>query len=89
MLVPKALNARSSIEVIVFLHGFTEDRGRPYAGWRELVDPKPSTAGLEDVLKERLPRLRQGIDGRRRPRSATSRSTRWSSSSRRATGRSS
>jgi hypothetical protein len=63
VLVPKALNARSSIEVIVFLHGFTEDRGRPYAGWRELVDPKPSTAGLEDVLKERLPRLRQGIDG--------------------------
>ena len=63
VLVPKALNARSSIEVIVFLHGFTEDRGRPYAGWRELVDPKPSTAGPEDVLKERLPRLRQGIDG--------------------------
>ena len=63
VLVPKALNARSSIEVIVFLHGFTEDTGRPYAGWRELVDPKPSTEGLGAVLKERLPRLRQGISG--------------------------
>ena len=62
VLVPEALNADASIEVIVFLHGFTEDRGRPYAGWRELVDPKPPTAGLGKVLEERLPRLRQGVD---------------------------
>jgi hypothetical protein len=62
VLVPMALDARASIEVIVFLHGFTEGRFRPYAGWRELVDPKPKTDDLDDVLKERLPRLRQGVD---------------------------
>ena len=62
VLVPAALDATKSIEVMVFLHGWTEGRHRPYAGFRELVDPKPSTDKLSDALKERLPRLRQGID---------------------------
>jgi hypothetical protein len=62
VLVPKTLDARGAIEVIVFLHGFTEGVHRPYAGWRELVDPQPSTVGLDATLRERLPRLRQGVD---------------------------
>ena len=62
VLVPAALDATGSIEVVVFLHGFTEGVHRPYAGYRQLVDPKPSTDGLSDALKERLPRLRQGVD---------------------------
>ena len=62
VLVPDALDATGSIEVVVFLHGFTEGTFRPYAGWRQLVDPKPKTAGLGKVLEERLPRLRQGVD---------------------------
>jgi hypothetical protein len=62
VLVPAALDATGSIEVIVVLHGFTEGLHRPYAGWRELVDPKPPTAGQGKTLEERLPRLRQGID---------------------------
>jgi hypothetical protein len=53
VLVPAALDATGSIEVIVFLHGFTEGLHRPYAGWRELVDPKPTTGPG---------RLRGGID---------------------------
>ena len=64
VLVPAALDATASIEVIVFLHGFTEGLHRPYAGWRELVDPKPPTAGQGKVLEERLPRLRQGVDAK-------------------------
>jgi hypothetical protein len=52
VLVPDALNAAKPIEVMVFLHGWTEDaRTRPYAGWRTL-DTKP--AGLGD--------LRRGVD---------------------------
>ena len=62
VLVPAALDATGSIEVVVFLHGFTEGRFRPYAGWRQLVDPKPKTSDLSAELQERLPRLRQGID---------------------------
>jgi hypothetical protein len=31
VLVPEALNADASIEVIVFLHGFTEGESRPHA----------------------------------------------------------
>jgi hypothetical protein len=64
VLVPAALDATGSIEVVVFLHGFTEGLHRPYAGWRELVDPKPPTAGQGKTLEERLPRLRQGLDAK-------------------------
>ncbi len=62
VLVPAGLDATAPIEVLVFLHGWTEGLHRPYAGWRELVDPKPSTDKLGDSLKERLPRLRHGLD---------------------------
>jgi hypothetical protein len=54
VLVPDALDATQPIEVLVFLHGFTEHAGRPYAGWRTLTDSAPSA----DPLK----RLRQGVD---------------------------
>ena len=41
----------------------TEGRHRPYAGWRQLVEPEAVDRGdLSAALKERLPRLRQGID---------------------------
>ena len=57
VLVPKALDARKSIEVVVFLHGFTEDPStRPFAGWRALTDPPPKGAGA------RLKQWRQGVD---------------------------
>jgi hypothetical protein len=62
VLVPAGLDAKQSIEVAVFLHGWTEGLHRPYAGYRELVDPKPSTADQSRALQERLPRLRQGLD---------------------------
>ena len=52
VLVPAELDATGSIEVLVFLHGHTEGLHRPYAGWRELVEPKPAGP------------LRQGIDAK-------------------------
>ncbi len=54
VLVPDGLDATQPIEVVVFLHGFTEDASRPFAGWRELSPPA--------TRNERLIRLRQGID---------------------------
>ena len=89
VLVPAALDATGSIEVVVFLHGFTEGIHRPYAGYRQLVDPKPSTDGLSDALKERLRACARASTRPTPRRSATSRSTRWSSSWRRAVRRSS
>ena len=62
VLVPAALDAGKPIEVAVFLHGHTEDRGRPYAGYRTLVDPAPSTKGQKPWLAEQLKRFRQGVD---------------------------
>lgn len=62
VLVPEALDATGSIEVIVFLHGFTEGLHRPYAGWRTLVNPKPPTDPRDPALAERLGRLRQGLN---------------------------
>ena len=62
VLVPNGLDATKKIEVLVFLHGFTEHSGRPYAGWRTLTDPSPSTAGMKKKEAERLKRLRQGVD---------------------------
>jgi hypothetical protein len=61
VLVPAELKPAASIEVVVFLHGYTEGTFRPYAGWRAL-DTNPSVAGMGKELEERLPRLRQGID---------------------------
>jgi hypothetical protein len=59
VLVPGGLDATKKIEVLVFLHGFTEDSGRPYAGWRTLTDPPKGTKRDET---ERLKRLREGLD---------------------------
>jgi hypothetical protein len=53
VLVPAALDATGSIEVVVFLHGFTEGLHRPYAGWRQLVEKKPAKGPGH---------LRQGVD---------------------------
>jgi hypothetical protein len=56
VLVPEALDATKPIEVMVFLHGFTEDESiRPFAGWRAL-DNQPSGAG--PLMKS----WRQGVD---------------------------
>ena len=55
VLVPAALDATKPIEVVVFLHGFTEGAHRPYAGLRAL-DPAPQGAGAK------LTSLRTGID---------------------------
>jgi hypothetical protein len=55
VLVPDGLDATKPIEVLVFLHGFTEDTGRPFAGWRTLdVQPKGASPKLQD--------LRRGLD---------------------------
>jgi hypothetical protein len=59
VLVPDGLDAKKKIEVLVFLHGFTEYGGRPYAGWRTLTDPPK---GMKREETERLKRLRQGAD---------------------------
>jgi hypothetical protein len=53
VLVPEALVATQPIEVVVFLHGYTEGTGRPYAGWRALSKPPP---------KDGPSSLRQGVD---------------------------
>jgi len=55
VLVPAALDATKPIEVVVFLHGFTEGAHRPYAGLRAL-DPAPRGAS------PKLTSLRKGID---------------------------
>ena len=65
VLVPAKLDATQKIEVVVFLHGWTEGAHRPYAGWRALVmtPPKPSTkkkTPKEEAAEELLGRLRQG-----------------------------
>ena len=89
VLVPAKLDATQKIEVVVFLHGWTEGTHRPYAGWRALVmaPPKPSTK-----KKTRRKRRRRSSSGacvrdettRTWRRFGTSLSTRWPSSWRRA-----
>jgi hypothetical protein len=54
VLVPEALDATKAIEVLVFLHGFTEDAGRPFGGWRTLDTAPRSSGKMKD--------LRQGVD---------------------------
>ena len=51
VLVPDGLDATKKIEVLVFLHGFTESSGRPFAGWRTL-----------DKGAKPLGHLREGAD---------------------------
>lgn len=43
VLVPKSINANAALKdptakvaVVIFLHGHTENTGRPFAGWRAL-----------------------------------------------------
>jgi hypothetical protein len=56
VLVPDGLDATKPIEVMVFLHGFTEDESiRPFAGWRTL-DNQPK--GVGPLMKS----WRQGVD---------------------------
>jgi hypothetical protein len=67
VLLPAALDATKKIEVVVFLHGWTEGSHRPFAGWRTLVmaPPKPSTkkkTKAELAQEELLERLRRGRD---------------------------
>jgi hypothetical protein len=67
VLLPAKLDAKQKIEVVIFLHGWTEGTHRPYAGWRTLVLPraKPSTkkkSKRELAEEELLKRLRQGRD---------------------------
>ena len=66
VLVPDGLDATNPIEVLVFLHGFTEHTGRPFAGWRALSKPSPgtdpkATKEERDQAKKLAP-FRQGID---------------------------
>jgi hypothetical protein len=61
VLVPDGLDAKQKIEVVVFLHGYTENTGRPYAGWRTLSMPPPGK-GKAPKKNEQLERLRQGVD---------------------------
>jgi hypothetical protein len=63
VLVPAALDATKSIEVVVFLHGWTEGLHRPFLGYRAL-DTTPTLKDQSKALKERLPRLRQGLDAK-------------------------
>jgi hypothetical protein len=59
VLVPEALDATKQIEVMVFLHGWTEKQSdRPFAGWRTL-DTKP--AGLSDLRRGVDPALLPGV----------------------------
>lgn len=56
VLVPNGLDATKPIEVMVFLHGWTEDEStRPYAGWRAL-DTRPTPA------RPKMKDLRRGVD---------------------------
>ncbi len=57
VLVPKTLDAGKPIEVLVFLHGYTEGKHRPFAGWRTLPKLKDRPKGKPGVET-----LRQGID---------------------------
>jgi hypothetical protein len=59
VLVPDGLDASKPIEVMVFLHGWTEKQSdRPFAGWRTL-DTKP--AGLSDLRRGVDPALLPGV----------------------------
>ena len=63
VLVPDALNAKQKIEVMVFLHGWTEDVStRPYAGWRALDKaPAPSRKKMTDLRRGVDPALVPGV----------------------------
>ena len=52
VLVPAVLNPKQKIEVLIFLHGFTESaKSRPFAGWREL-NPASKGSGRVKTWRE-------------------------------------
>jgi hypothetical protein len=55
VLAPAALDPAKDVEVVVFLHGYTEGTHRPFAGWRALQMPKAE--GSQHVKD-----LRRGIE---------------------------
>jgi hypothetical protein len=55
VLVPEGLNAKDSIEVVVFLHGHTEGTHRPFGGFRTLDQVVPKAS-------KHMQDLRRGID---------------------------
>jgi hypothetical protein len=57
VLVPEGLNAKDSIEVVVFLHGHTEGTHRPFAGFRTLDKALPGAG-------KHMQDLRRGIDAK-------------------------
>jgi len=57
VLVPEGLNAKDSIEVVVFLHGHTEGTHRPFAGFRTLDKVLPGAG-------KHMQDLRRGIDAK-------------------------
>ena len=57
VLVPEGLNAKDSIEVVVFLHGHTEGTHRPFAGFRTLDKAVPGAG-------KHMQDLRRGIDAK-------------------------
>lgn len=56
VLVPESLDPNKPIEVLVHLHGYTEDTSRPFAGWRALAPAAGKTKS------QTLHALRQGVD---------------------------
>ena len=60
--IPKALDAGQPIEVVVFLHGFTEGTHRPFAGWRTLPKLKSRRTPGRPKGSAEMETLRQGID---------------------------
>ena len=56
VLVPESLDSNKPIEVLVHLHGYTEDASRPFAGWRALAP----AAG--ETKSKTLHALRHGVD---------------------------
>jgi hypothetical protein len=52
VLVPAALNPKDKIEVVIFLHGFTESAAtRPFAGWRQL-NPAAKGSGRVETWRQ-------------------------------------
>jgi hypothetical protein len=72
VLVPKSLTGegafpkgKGTIDVVIFLHGFTEGTGRPFAGWRALAKGAKKNAlrtGLDKDSKDTAPVRDVGLD---------------------------
>jgi hypothetical protein len=72
VLVPKSLTeegafgkGKGAIDVVIFLHGHTENTGRPFAGWRALAKGVAKNAlrqGLDKDSKDTAPVRDVGLD---------------------------